>query len=383
MLRSRQCDTPATTPVTTLARLTEVDTAPGLMPVLSKRLDDVGPKPMPSTPSTIAAKKPASATTTRSPIERKSYRSTGIRASRAPPIGGPNRRRIVLTARSAIRSGRRQQPGDRPTRTARCRSVWCSRRRRSVPASPTCGGTGRASRSSASPTSSPTTTCSAPTPRPTRRGAAPTTSTPRSTSRSCCSATSPRAPRLELVTGVIILPQRQTALVAKQAAEVDLLTDGTVPPRRRHRLERGRVRGARRVVRRPWAADVGADPAAAPAAERAGGDPRRRVRPHHGAGLAPLPLQRPIPIWIGGQSAPAYRRVGRLADGWFPQVPPGPKLDEARAIVAEAAVEAGRDPATLGMEGRVSWSDGRRRQARRPRRSLARRRRHPRRRSTR
>ena len=46
----------------------------------------------------------------------------------------------------------------------------------------------------------------------------------RSTSRSCCSATSPRLPGLELVTGVIILPQRQTALVAKQAAEVDLLT---------------------------------------------------------------------------------------------------------------------------------------------------------------
>jgi len=78
-----------------------------------------------------------------------------------------------------------------------------------------------------------------------------------------------------------------------------------------------------------------------------------------GAGLAPLPHQRPIPIWIGGQSAPAYRRIGRLADGWFPQVIPGPALDEARAIVADAATEAGRDPAVLGMEGRVSWtSDG-------------------------
>ena len=74
------------------------------------------------------------------------------------------------------------------------------------------------------------------------------------------------------------------------------------------------------------------------------------------AGIAPLPQQRPIPIWIGGQSAPAYRRAGRLADGWFPQVPPGPKLDEARAIVGEAATDAGRDPGSLGMEGRVSWS---------------------------
>ena len=54
---------------------------------------------------------------------------------------------------------------------------------------------------------------------------------------------------------------------------------------------------------------------------------------------------------------PAYRRIGRLADGWFPQVPPGPTLDEARAIVEESARDAGRDPATLGMEGRVSWTD--------------------------
>ena len=74
-----------------------------------------------------------------------------------------------------------------------------------------------------------------------------------------------------------------------------------------------------------------------------------------GAGLAPLPIQRPIPIWIGATSEPALRRVGRLADGWFPQIPPGPKLDDARAIVDEAARRAGRDPGVLGMEGRVSW----------------------------
>ena len=162
---------------------------------------------------------------------------------------------------------------------------------------------------------------------------------------------------LELVTGVIILPQRQTALVAKQAAEVDLLTDG------RFRLgvglgwnaveyealgapfgERGRrmseqIPLLRRLLSEPTVTHVGEFD---------------RIT---AAGLAPLPRQRPIPIWIGGQSAPAYRRAGRLADGWFPQVPPGPKLDEARAIVAEAAIEAGRDPSTLGMEGRVSWSE--------------------------
>jgi len=74
-----------------------------------------------------------------------------------------------------------------------------------------------------------------------------------------------------------------------------------------------------------------------------------------GAGLAPLPVQRPIPVWFGAQSPPAYRRAGRLGDGWFPQVPPGPELDQARAVVEQAARDAGRDPANLGMEGRVSW----------------------------
>ena len=80
---------------------------------------------------------------------------------------------------------------------------------------------------------------------------------------------------------------------------------------------------------------------------------------HHrvtGAGLAPLPVQRPIPVWIGAASRPALERAGRLADGWFPMTGPGPQLDEARDIVAQAATAAGRDPSTLGMEGRVTWA---------------------------
>jgi hypothetical protein len=76
-----------------------------------------------------------------------------------------------------------------------------------------------------------------------------------------------------------------------------------------------------------------------------------------GAGLAPLPIQRPIPVWFGAASPPAFRRAGRLADGWFPLFPPGPKLDEARALVEEAARAAGRDAGALGMEGRVNWGD--------------------------
>jgi probable F420-dependent oxidoreductase len=163
---------------------------------------------------------------------------------------------------------------------------------------------------------------------------------------------------LELVTGIIILPQRQTALVAKQAAEVDLLTGG------RFRLGIGlgwnaveyealgksfTDRGRRMteqvgLLRRLWTQP----------AVTFTGDYERVT----GAGLAPLPVQRPIPLWFGGQSHRAYVRTGQLADGWFPQVPPGPKLDEARSVVDQAAAEAGRDPATIGLEGRVSWGEG-------------------------
>jgi hypothetical protein len=76
-----------------------------------------------------------------------------------------------------------------------------------------------------------------------------------------------------------------------------------------------------------------------------------------GAGLPPPPVQRPIPVWFGGQSPRAYARIGRLADGWFPQLAPGPELDEAMAIVEQAAAAAGRDPAALGMDGRVGWGE--------------------------
>jgi probable F420-dependent oxidoreductase len=160
---------------------------------------------------------------------------------------------------------------------------------------------------------------------------------------------------LELVTGVIILPQRATALVAKQAAEVDLLAEG------RFRLgigvgwnrveyealgqdftTRGRRSGEQiELLRRLWTEQIVTHTV----------DNERVVA----AGLSPLPVQRPIPIWLGGQSPAAYRRAGRLADGWFPQIQPGHRLDEAVRIVSEAARAAGRDPATLGMEGRVSW----------------------------
>jgi probable F420-dependent oxidoreductase len=160
--------------------------------------------------------------------------------------------------------------------------------------------------------------------------------------------------KLELVTGIVIAPQRQTALLAKQAAEVDILTSG------RFRLGIGvgwnpveyealgqdfSTRGHRQeeqidLLRRLWTQR---------SVVHSG-----RFDGINGAGLAPMPVQQPIPIWLGGRSPVAYRRIGRMADGWFPRLEPGPHLDEARAIIATAAAEAGRDAAAIGMDGRVN-----------------------------
>jgi probable F420-dependent oxidoreductase len=160
---------------------------------------------------------------------------------------------------------------------------------------------------------------------------------------------------LEFVTGVIILPQRQTALVAKQAAEVDLLSGG--------RLRLGIGVGWNAVEYEALGQDFGTR--GKRSAEQI--ELLRRLWTEQtvtfdgtfdkvtGAGLAPLPLQRPIPIWIGAAAAPGYRRAGRLADGWFPMMEPGPQLDQALTEVARGAAEAGRDPASIGMEARVSW----------------------------
>jgi probable F420-dependent oxidoreductase len=160
--------------------------------------------------------------------------------------------------------------------------------------------------------------------------------------------------RVELVTGILILPQRQTALVAKQAAAVDVLSAG------RLRLgvgvgwnavefealgERFTNRGARieeqiAVLRALWARDL----------VTIEGQWHRVTD----VGLNPLPPRPTIPIWMGGESEPVVRRAARLADGWMPHFRPGP---EAQAIVDRLhglIREAGRDPAAFGIEGRMT-----------------------------
>jgi probable F420-dependent oxidoreductase len=161
---------------------------------------------------------------------------------------------------------------------------------------------------------------------------------------------------LELVTGVIVLPQRQAALVAKQAAEVDLLSNG----RLRFGVGLGwnaveyealgadmKTRGRRseeqvEVLRRLWTEDSVTF--------------EGRYHQLAGVGLAPMPVQRPIPVWFAAASDPGYERAGRLGDGWFPMLQPGPDLDYARAQVDKTAIAAGRDPAAIGMEAQISWT---------------------------
>ena len=160
--------------------------------------------------------------------------------------------------------------------------------------------------------------------------------------------------RLQLITNVLILPQRQTALVAKQAAEIDLLSGG--------RLILGvgngwnhveyealgedfRTRGRRldeqvRLMRRLWTQPLVTF--------------EERFHQVRDAGIHPRP-ERPIPIWMGGMAQRVLERIGRLADGWSPRLV-SDDLDHAladmqrrRERIEAAAREAGRDPSTLAL----------------------------------
>jgi probable F420-dependent oxidoreductase len=166
--------------------------------------------------------------------------------------------------------------------------------------------------------------------------------------------------RITLATGILILPQRQTALVAKQAAQIDVLSGG------RLRLGIGvgwnavefealnetfENRGRRsaeqiEVLRALWTQEVV--------------DYRGEFHRISHAGLNPMPIQRPIPIWFGvgsrGQTAPpeaALRRIGRLADGWSPNFAPDALGADLVSRVHQYARDAGRDPGALPLEGRI------------------------------
>jgi probable F420-dependent oxidoreductase len=163
---------------------------------------------------------------------------------------------------------------------------------------------------------------------------------------------------LEFVTGILILPQRETAVVAKQAATLDLLSNG------RLRLGLGtgwneieylalnqdfHTRGKRieeqvTLLRRLWTEELVTF------------DGRWHTIPD--AGLSPLPLQRPIPIWFGGYVDAVLRRVARMGDGWLPghrtAAAAQPDLEKLDAYLAEY----GRSRSDIGLESRISYDNG-------------------------
>ena len=160
---------------------------------------------------------------------------------------------------------------------------------------------------------------------------------------------------IELVPSVLVLPARQTALVAKQAAEIDRLCGGRlrlgvgVGADRREFQALGQdfaTRGRRcteqmQLLRRLWTEE---------AVEFKG-----EFHQIHGVGIDPLPIQRPIPIWVGGASVPSesvLRRIGEHSDGWFAICSPE-QFPGLRARIDAFARAAGREPGEIGAESGV------------------------------
>ncbi len=165
--------------------------------------------------------------------------------------------------------------------------------------------------------------------------------------------------RIQFTTGIVILPQRQTALFAKQTASLDVLCKG------RLRVGVGlgwneveyvaldedfHTRGKRleeqvAVLRQLWTQ---------PLVNFSG---RWHTIPD--AGLNPLPLQQPIPLWFGGTAPAALRRAARLADGWLintvrKTADVMPSLD----LIWRTLDENGRSRSDFGLEARLAYGDG-------------------------
>lgn len=164
---------------------------------------------------------------------------------------------------------------------------------------------------------------------------------------------------VRLLSGILVLPQRQTAVVAKQAAQVDFLSDG--------RLDLGVAvgwndveyealgmdftnRGARideaiDVLRALWEDEV------------VEFDGRYHTIPD--MGLNPRPVQRPIPLWIGGSADVVLRRAARKGDGWIAggSWSEAESLDDLQGTIDDIHAylrEEGRDPEDFFVHGRVA-----------------------------
>jgi probable F420-dependent oxidoreductase len=164
--------------------------------------------------------------------------------------------------------------------------------------------------------------------------------------------------KLGLAAGVIILPQRQTALVAKQAASLDVLSGGRLRlgiglgwneveytslnenfHNRGKRIEEQVV-----LMRRLWTEPLV--------------DFKGKWHTIPDAGLNPLPVQRPIPVWFGGSAEAALRRLARLGDGWIALSRSAAEAKPALAQLERFLEQAGRTRSQVGLEARISYDSG-------------------------
>ncbi len=163
---------------------------------------------------------------------------------------------------------------------------------------------------------------------------------------------------IEFTTGILILPQRQTALVAKQAACLDVLCRG--------RLRLGIGIGWNEVEYEALGMDF----------ENRGTRSEEQIQllrqlwveplvtfygkwhTINDAGLNPLPVQRPIPIWFGGHADRVLRRIANMGDGWITN---HKSIEEAQPSLDKLSIyleEAGRPSEELGLEVRLNYGEG-------------------------
>jgi probable F420-dependent oxidoreductase len=162
--------------------------------------------------------------------------------------------------------------------------------------------------------------------------------------------------RIEFVTGILILPQRQTVLVAKQAAEVDVLSRG------RLRLGIGvgwneveytalgedfHIRGRRQaeqveLLRLLWTQRLV--------------DFSGEFHRVPDAGIKPMPVQQPIPIWFGGGADAVLKRMAQIGDGWMPNTMPLEQLESMLNQLHGYLRDAGRDPHSFGIDCRINMN---------------------------
>ena len=154
-----------------------------------------------------------------------------------------------------------------------------------------------------------------------------------------------------LASGVLILPQRQTGVVAKQATQVDILSGG------RLRLGVGvgwnhveyealnedwKSRGARQreqveVLKKLWCDDLVTY--------------QGRFHQFTEVNITPRPVQRPIPVWFGGSSDAVVKRAAQIGDGWMPIMAPDHEAEAKLEQLRNHLSDCGRDPSAFGIEG--------------------------------